>query len=343
MSGKKHGGRPNHKVYQAGKRHMELIASVSRSSGLEKDGDALRDHNIQQEYRDFIAGKLRDYWDQYPHGQTTEKSKQQAEMQSNILILFRKLREGLLSTKRSDEFALEVYETSLYLSILFESPAQATSVISHLLPGVYLSFAELPASALTASLLSLLHFLLASYPSQSRFFEHLATLPPRFIPKESEQCRWIESLAKALRTRNYARLDGLTDADALKKLVPSTLQEPTPKPPEARQLNVAFNLPLSALHTQVNALRAKARESAWMVIRSAYRELHIDPAAESPSSTHCWLYRSLALRPVKYDPKDGSSDEIAQLDTWFQEKSKAGEVRPKEGVAGRWIVCKIKI
>ncbi|KAH9891853.1 hypothetical protein C8Q73DRAFT_91868 [Cubamyces lactineus] len=29
-----------HRVYEPGKRHMELIASVSRSSGLEKDGDA---------------------------------------------------------------------------------------------------------------------------------------------------------------------------------------------------------------------------------------------------------------------------------------------------------------
>lgn len=28
------------RVYESGKRHMELIASVSRSSGLEKDGDA---------------------------------------------------------------------------------------------------------------------------------------------------------------------------------------------------------------------------------------------------------------------------------------------------------------
>ncbi|KAI0328997.1 hypothetical protein GY45DRAFT_1325545 [Cubamyces sp. BRFM 1775] len=37
------GGEPApqpHRVYEPGKRHMELIASVSRSSGLEKDGDA---------------------------------------------------------------------------------------------------------------------------------------------------------------------------------------------------------------------------------------------------------------------------------------------------------------
>ena len=31
---------PQHRVFQPGKRHMELIASVSRSGGLEKDGDA---------------------------------------------------------------------------------------------------------------------------------------------------------------------------------------------------------------------------------------------------------------------------------------------------------------
>lgn len=34
------GSMPQHRVYEPGKRYMELIASVSRSSGLEKDGDA---------------------------------------------------------------------------------------------------------------------------------------------------------------------------------------------------------------------------------------------------------------------------------------------------------------
>lgn len=37
--------KPPMRAYEPGKRHMELIPSVSRSSGLDKDGDAyVQDH-----------------------------------------------------------------------------------------------------------------------------------------------------------------------------------------------------------------------------------------------------------------------------------------------------------
>ncbi|KAJ6585326.1 hypothetical protein B0H19DRAFT_1109218 [Mycena capillaripes] len=41
----------------APRRKMEHIASVSRSSGLEKDGDALKNFDVQDEYRTFIQGQ----------------------------------------------------------------------------------------------------------------------------------------------------------------------------------------------------------------------------------------------------------------------------------------------
>ncbi|KAI0712445.1 hypothetical protein C8Q76DRAFT_797292 [Earliella scabrosa] len=135
------------RVYEPGKRQMELIASVSRSSGLEKDGDALRDPKIQEEYRAYIQDKVDEYWKKYPFlspcrsgaSEDAESRRNRKEMEENLLILFRKLREGLLSTQRRDAFALEVYETSLHLSILFKSPAQTTSTLSHLLPDLYIS------------------------------------------------------------------------------------------------------------------------------------------------------------------------------------------------------------
>ncbi|KAF8882027.1 hypothetical protein CPB84DRAFT_225698 [Gymnopilus junonius] len=37
---------------------MNLMASVSRSSGLEKDGDDLKNYNAQEEYRRFIQEKV---------------------------------------------------------------------------------------------------------------------------------------------------------------------------------------------------------------------------------------------------------------------------------------------
>ncbi|PIL22744.1 transporter [Ganoderma sinense ZZ0214-1] len=139
---------PQHRMFQPGKRHMELIASVSRSSGLEKDGDALRDPKIQQEYRTFIQGKVDEYWKRYPlslddsRDETVAAARNRKENEENLLILFRKLREGLLSTNRRDAFALEVYETSLYLSVLFKSPVQTTSALSHLFPDLYISIAS---------------------------------------------------------------------------------------------------------------------------------------------------------------------------------------------------------
>ncbi|KAI1794974.1 hypothetical protein LXA43DRAFT_971018 [Ganoderma leucocontextum] len=205
---------------------MELIASVSRSSGLEKDGDALRDPKIQQEYRAFIQGKVDEYWKRHPLspddtcGETAAAARNRKENEENLLILFRKLREGLLSTNRRDEFALEVYEMSLYLSVLFKSPVQTTSALSHLFPDLYISIASqttaspstsntpkvstastrapstptpprsrhpppperpLASSALASTVILLLHHLVVAYPSQIPFYTHLRQLHPALL------------------------------------------------------------------------------------------------------------------------------------------------------------------
>ncbi|KAI0822066.1 hypothetical protein BC628DRAFT_1392200 [Trametes gibbosa] len=203
---------PQHRVYQAGKRHMELIPSVSRSSGLDKDGDALRDPKIQEEYRAFIQTKLDNYWVKHsprtppvPCDSELESRQHKKEMEGNLLILFRKLREGLLSTQRRDAFALEVYETSLHLSVLFASQAQTTSTLSHLFPTFYVSSVQSgtqpystssgssnvpppdastqsspspPPTALGSTLIFLLHHLVSFYPSQRSFYAELRQLHP---------------------------------------------------------------------------------------------------------------------------------------------------------------------
>ncbi|KAI0655385.1 hypothetical protein C8Q70DRAFT_923777 [Cubamyces menziesii] len=200
-----------HRVYEPGKRHMELIASVSRSSGLEKDGDALRDLKVQEEYRAFIQTKATSV--PSPGGQNSEAERHRKETEENLLILFRKLREGLMSTQRRDAFALEVYETSLHLSVLFNSPVQTTSTLSHLFPSFYTSYLQgsilssttsslsnatttpprhtgsshaapqphthsLPPSARPSTVILLLHHLVSSYPSQLTFHTHLRQLHP---------------------------------------------------------------------------------------------------------------------------------------------------------------------
>ncbi|KAI0667734.1 hypothetical protein C8Q78DRAFT_1052300 [Trametes maxima] len=210
------GRQPELRVYQPGRRHMELIPSVSRSSGLDKDGDALRDPKVQEEYRAFIQTKVDDYWKRYPcrnvpgrgsgdRGPGPGAERHRKEMEENLLILFRKLREGLLSAQRTDAFALEVYETSLHLSVLFRSPVQTTSTLSHLFPAFYVPDAHpnprpsassstthvphapshpppasesTPHTALLSTLILLLHHLVSSYPSQLAFHTQLRQLHP---------------------------------------------------------------------------------------------------------------------------------------------------------------------
>ncbi|KAJ3535086.1 hypothetical protein NM688_g7027 [Phlebia brevispora] len=339
----KHAAQSHRAHQQPAKRHFELIASVSRSSGLERDGDALRDFKTQQEYRDFIQDKLDEYWKQFPHDRSARDIKARDEIQANILIQFRKLREGILSTKRNDAFALEAYETSLYLTALFSSPVQTTSVISQLLPHMYLPYAALPSSSLPATIVSLVHFLLTAYPSQSRFFEHLGSLPSTFLPRSSDARHWLWDLARALRQRNYARLEQLTKRETFSEFLKDGIAN-RPPPSNQSQPVGPENLPLDAVCTLVDALRSKARETIWTVIRSAYRELSCPKSSngsdEVESPTRVWLRRSLVLLPLTV--LANGQNNISVVDDWLEKRKERGELRPKEGVEGRWLVLKAK-
>ncbi len=86
----------------------------------------------------FLGRKVDAYWEEFPYGMVSVNEKQRDEVRGNLLILFRgsshpsvvgaidlmqppfigKLREGLLSTKRLDSFALEGSITS---SLIWQS------------------------------------------------------------------------------------------------------------------------------------------------------------------------------------------------------------------------------
>ena len=109
-----------------------------------------------------------------------------------------------------------VYEVSLHLSVVFNSPAQTTSIISHLVPDLYQRAPELPPTVSWAALISAFHFLVAAYPSQSRCSEHLALLPSSFLPKDAPPHKWLSDVMRALRSRNFARFESLTKDDKIK-------------------------------------------------------------------------------------------------------------------------------
>ena len=260
-----------------------------------------------------------------------------------------------MSSGRKDQFAVEgepangrdlvaasscsVYETSLFLAILFDSPRQTTTILSHLIPDLYSNITT-PLFHLT-TLLSLVHHLAAAYPSQNTFRQHLRSLPHSLLCPDSQSHVWIASLASCLRSLNYSKFEELTRPSSFLSLLRVT-HEPNRKDSSATvptsisaPLDTSsLNLAKRAFYALVDSLRTKAREKTWHVIRSAYREL----ACHSESGTsRDWLERSLSLQPIV------SACKGVDVDEWLENKSQEGQVRKKDGASeGRWIVCKVR-
>ncbi|KAG6377003.1 hypothetical protein JVT61DRAFT_1046 [Boletus reticuloceps] len=311
---------------------MDLIASVSRSSGLEKDGDLLKECTVQEEFRTFIDKKLKTFWDVYEAGSPTKHQiesaqKQKKDKQENILILFRKLREGLFASGRQDGFALEVYETSLYLSVVFNSPLQTTSILPRLVPYIYLASPGPQPYRLTTILILLLHHLVISFPSQQAYLEQIKYLVPNLLERPSAAYFWISALARSLRTSNFVQFEKLSHPDAFEHLLPSSCPISSSND---RAAIVFRDLPRNAIHALVSRLRLKAREEAWIVVRNAYREL------SSSDETQMWLGKRLFFDNFGFEAT------VVRFDEWVREKCRDGHLRPKAGVEGRWMVCKAR-
>ena len=223
-----------------------------------------------------------------------------------------------------------VYETSLYLSILFDSPKQTTSITPHLFPpesdpkNAHSTLVLQP--SIFSILCSLLHHLVAYYPSQSQYHQHLRSITESVLPRDSDLFLWFSSLTKTLRMRNYARLAVLGNLSGIANVISQGLKT-------SNSQIVHSNLAHDAVLCLMNALRQKAAETAWGIIRSAYREISTEKAAEEV--TRAWLVRSLFLESV-YE-----SDRSIGVVEWLESKVAVGYVRKKEGQE-RWIVCKAR-
>ncbi|KAF5389288.1 hypothetical protein D9757_003390 [Collybiopsis confluens] len=327
-----------------GSRRLENIASVSRSSGLEKDGDALKDLRTQEEYRQFIQGKLDSFWARPAHS----SDQQSQEIRENILILFRectlhisaveldfpggKLREGIVASKRNDRFSVQVYETSLYLSTIFDNTRQLGSVLAYFIPNrpdtdptEALSFHTQSANAV---LVALVNQLVLGYPSQNACRRSVHAIPGNVLPRASR--RWILDLLSSLWARNFSKFEKLTRQTTFIPLIESSSLTTGLGGMSISDSSAIImpdhDLAEEALCHAIDALRLRVRNSAWKILCSSYREL----ACHSNSETRDWLVRSLVL-----------AEDHSALEEWLEEKKKAGHVRPKEGVEGRWIVCKV--
>jgi len=123
--------------------------------------------------------------------------------------------------------------------------------------------------------------------------------------------------------RNYVNLFVLSQKATVANLLESSAFT-NPKGPETDILasNAVFSL--------VDALRRKVSETAWTILRSAYRELD-----QGSIDTETWLARSLFMDSVVSD------EWTLEADHWLETKAIVGHVRRKENTANRWIVCKL--
>lgn len=132
--------------------------------------------------------------------------------------------------------------------------------------------------------------------------------------------------------RNYAKFENLSGKKSVLEVIEeSTTTTTTLDGNELPHAN--SDLGTRALLFLVDSLRRKAGDSAWDTIRSAYRELSCDPTS---LGTKTWLRRSLCLDSVVLD------DSSCEIESWLEQKLPLGHVKRKEGVEGRWIICKVR-
>ncbi|EJC98834.1 uncharacterized protein FOMMEDRAFT_161009 [Fomitiporia mediterranea MF3/22] len=313
-----------------GETKLDFVPSISRSGGDSGQGDTLKDKAVQQKYWAMIQEKLAAHWDEFPS--RSDRTQLQIEKESNILLLLRKLREGVLASQRTDEFALEVYELSFYLAIIFESVVQASSSLSHL-PELYCALRPESASASQVSsisngaealaVVSLIFHLCEAYPSQLTYYRQERLLARFLLQKgsNSDALKWTLSVRASINCKNFTKFEHLTRQSRLNSLIENIAYLSGQEAREKR------HLVQTALCSVVERLRRKLRAAVWTILRSAYREFTI--GTETDTST--WLLRSLCLESVG----DGRNENIEE---WMERNSKDGLVVKKEGFRGRWML-----
>ncbi|KAF8753889.1 hypothetical protein RHS01_06716 [Rhizoctonia solani] len=275
--GTKTGERPssdgNRGIKSSDRVGLEWLPAVSRSSGLEPNGDA--SFETQQEYWEFITEKILNL--ELPGRYIPKSLSERQEKESNAMILLRKLREGFVATDRRDNFSIQVVEKSVYLSIVYNSPVNIASSFSYLLD-VYTAKPEtsetLKLSKTAVGLLQFLHTLVDEFPSQKVSHRLILGSDARIcLPRNSAEWSLASDIASALLV------------DERLKNEPWTKFTSGSGGSNSESEVVFAKLPSRALTHLLEQLRAKVRSSAWPVLRSAYRQVVKEP----------WLERSLLL------------------------------------------------
>ena len=118
-----------------------LLQSPSR--GVD-DPNNLLQRNVQDLYWESIVKKIQQHADVYQETEFTSpynKHEDGVLCRNNslqeLLLGIRKLREGLVASHRMDRLTVQVYELTVFLSILCEDQAQLASTVSRLVQEIY--------------------------------------------------------------------------------------------------------------------------------------------------------------------------------------------------------------
>jgi hypothetical protein len=130
--------------------------------------------------------------------------------------------------------------------------------------------------------------------------------------------------------RNYAKFESLTRKKPVLEVISESI---TTLDENEHRFHADNDLGTRAFLLLVDSLRRKVGDSAWDTIRFAYRELWCD---SNSLGTKVWLKRSLCLDSVVLD------DSSSEIEAWLEQKLPLGHVKRKEGVEGRWIICKVR-
>lgn len=210
-----------------------------------------------------------------------------------------------------------VYERSLRISILFSSAVNIASTLSYLLPTYYTS--PPPTHLLDSTILiTLLSQLDSPCPSQRDYYRYRHDfLTTGCIAHDAPTISWLASLAMALRSCNYYKVEALTRPKVYVPLLGSRSQKLSAE---------VADLDISTVRMIISLLRNRSRDRSWSILRVAYREMTCLPKVTDTSE---WLRRSLTL--------DSSN---AAVGAWFKQQSEKGNVKAKDEAEGKWIIIK---
>ena len=159
-----------------------------------------------------------------------------------------------------------------------------------------------------------LQALAARGASQKRFYEARNKLH-KDCTLDDELETWMLGLARSLHRNEGARFETLSRLSTALQLLPKR-----PPAPE-----IGPDLAVAALEELLNDLREHARRSAWAVFRKSYREFG--------ASSRPWVARLLL-----FDVESPAGSDA--LDAWLSLSEQQGEITPKSGAEGHWMVVK---